>query len=109
MALQEEIGRAIRRRRERLGMSQAELGHAIKRSTQAVGKIERGKTGPTYETLQLIATALGSPVRDFFPAEDQVEDDVTGRIVARLNALSLLERAWIEDILSAILRGARSG
>jgi len=106
MSLQEEVGRAIRRHREHRGLSQAHLAEAIGRSLQSVGKIERGRSAPTFDTLEAISRVLATPVRDFFPTADPGEDESIGRVVALLAPLSPAERAWAEGVLAAMLRRA---
>ncbi|SMF84126.1 DNA-binding transcriptional regulator, XRE-family HTH domain [Tistlia consotensis] len=104
MSLKAELGRAIRHHRERTGLTQLQLGEAIGRSLQAVGNIERGKSFPELETLEAIAHALDTPVREFFPREDPKSEDAMERILARVTALSPGEREWLDAVLAAILR-----
>jgi transcriptional regulator with XRE-family HTH domain len=102
--LKEEVGRAIRRRREALGLSQADLAEAIGRSIQSVGEIERGRSAPTFETLDAIAGVLGAPVRDFFPGHPEVQEDANSRLLGLIAPLGPEERAWVERVLAAVLR-----
>jgi len=104
MALQMEVGRAIRKHRERRGMSQTVLAEAIGRSLQSVGKIERGRSAPTFETLQAMSRVLATPVRDFFPSAGDEQDEVSGRVSELLSHLSPSERTWVEGVLIAMLR-----
>jgi len=106
--LKADVGAAIRRHRELLGLSQADLAEAIGRSIQALGEIERGRSAPSFETLEAISRVLGTPVRDFFPGHPEVREDDgpagAGRVLALLLPLSPQERAWVERVLVALLR-----
>lgn len=53
-----KIGRRIREVRQRLGISLEDLGELSEISWTSIGKIERGVSSPTAETLVRIATAL---------------------------------------------------
>ena len=106
MGLQQELGRQVRLHRERSGLSQVDLAEAIGRSVQMLGRIERGKSAPSLDTLEEIARVLQTPVRDFFgsgPAEAGA-----GRIVQRLAGLSPAEIEWIDNLVAAALGRPRA-
>jgi transcriptional regulator with XRE-family HTH domain len=52
-------GLLIRTLREEADLSRVELGHAIGRSEQLIGAIERGTRRPTRKSIAGIASALG--------------------------------------------------
>ncbi|MEU6482530.1 helix-turn-helix transcriptional regulator [Streptomyces sp. NPDC046887] len=54
-----ELGRAVRERRESLGMTQEELARAAGLRQPAVARFEGGGTMPTLPLLERIAAALG--------------------------------------------------
>jgi HTH-type transcriptional regulator/antitoxin HipB len=54
-----ELGEQIRRLREGLGISQAELGRRIGSTQPAIARLEAGRVSPTLETLDRVAAALG--------------------------------------------------
>jgi transcriptional regulator with XRE-family HTH domain len=58
----------VRHHRERVGLTQAELADRIGKALETVGSIERGKSAPSFETLNDLSEALGVPVREFFGA-----------------------------------------
>jgi len=88
-------------------MSQADLAEAIGRSLQTVGKIERGKSAPSFETLQALGRVLEVPVSAFFQIgpHEAGADDALARIVGRLAPLPPEKLAWIETVIAAALRG----
>ncbi|MBN9613725.1 MAG: helix-turn-helix transcriptional regulator [Actinobacteria bacterium] len=53
-----EIGRRIRAARHELGISLEDLGELAEVNWTTIGKIERGASSPTVESLIRIATAL---------------------------------------------------
>lgn len=53
-----EIGRRIRETRQRLGISLEDLGELSEIGWTSIGRIERGVSSPTAETLVRLATAL---------------------------------------------------
>lgn len=54
-----KIGELVRATRLRLGISQEDLGELAEINWTSIGKIERGVSSPTVETLVRLATALG--------------------------------------------------
>ena len=85
-------------------MSQVDLAEAIGRSVQMVGRIERGRSAPSFETLEDIARVLQTPVQDFFASMEvrPVEAHIT-RITHRLSALNTDELGWIEQLITMAL------
>ena len=109
MGLKQELGRQVRRHRERTGLSQVDLAEAIGRSVQMVGRIERGKSAPSLDTLEEIARVLETPVRDFFGAEEPGEgEEGVSRIMHRLSGLNHDEVEWIDHVVAAALRRPRA-
>lgn len=60
------VGRRIRERREQLGLSLREVAARSGLSLNAISRIERGDNSPTVASLQVIATALGVRITEFF-------------------------------------------
>ncbi len=59
-----ELGDAIRRRRDKLGMSQEQFSEVVDCHRNFVGRVERGQQNPTIDTLVRIAKALDCTVRE---------------------------------------------
>lgn len=53
------IARHLHIARTRLGWSQVELGERAGVTSRTIGRVERGTTSPTLETLRRLAVALG--------------------------------------------------
>jgi two-component system chemotaxis response regulator CheY len=63
------IGQKIRSFRERLTITQAQLGHMVYVSENAIGNYESGRRNPNIEILKQIADALKVEINDFFEEE----------------------------------------
>ena len=61
-----EIGEAIKRRRQELGLSQERLAEMLNVSYQQVQRYESGANKLNVENIQIIANLLGLPVTFFF-------------------------------------------
>ncbi|MFC1453393.1 helix-turn-helix domain-containing protein [Verrucomicrobiota bacterium] len=59
-----ELGAAIRRRRQELGLSQEQFAEVVDCHRNFVGRIERGQQNPTVDTLVRIANGLKCKVVD---------------------------------------------
>jgi transcriptional regulator with XRE-family HTH domain len=67
--LQAEFCRAVRLRREALGMNQGELAALAETTQSFISDIERGRRGPSLETVQKICKALKLRVKLSFRAD----------------------------------------
>jgi len=56
--LAKQIGRAARAARSALGWSQADVAHRLELSSEFYGRLERGVTLPSVETLRRLAVEL---------------------------------------------------
>jgi transcriptional regulator with XRE-family HTH domain len=63
------VGGRIRAARRAKGMSQLALAERSELSADFIGKVERGTTSPSLESLQAIATALNVPLGELFVGE----------------------------------------
>lgn len=83
-----ELGDLVRKHRERLGLSQAELGRAVGVSQATIDKIESGRT-TLSRFLPRIAARLGIPQRELAPftgaQPPPPEEDYSGRERAYLH------------------------
>nr|WP_243752605.1 helix-turn-helix transcriptional regulator [Leucobacter ruminantium] len=82
-----KIGRRVRSVRQRLGISLEDLGELSEISWTSIGKIERGASSPTAETLVRIATALEVDPGSFLAG---LTSDDYGRRAHRFSARDLI-------------------
>ncbi|MFF9393565.1 helix-turn-helix domain-containing protein [Streptomyces griseoluteus] len=59
-SLEELVGRAVRERRGKTGMTQVRLAELSGMTQAAVSRLEHGKCMPTFPLLERISTAFGS-------------------------------------------------
>jgi predicted transcriptional regulator len=69
------LGRAIRLRREELGVSQQDLGFEVGHDQSWISHIENGRTNPAYGTVDRIARALGWPLSRLVALAESVETE----------------------------------
>ena len=67
------IGREVKACRKRLDITITELADATGLSTGMLSKIENGATSPSLTTLEVLATALGVPISNFFTRYEQTK------------------------------------
>ncbi len=58
------LGKSIREKREKMGISQEQLGKLANCHRTYVGMVERGEKNITVLNMQKFAQALGVPLRD---------------------------------------------
>jgi transcriptional regulator with XRE-family HTH domain len=79
------VGRNIRTARKAQGLSQMVLAERSNLSADFIGKVERGTTSPSIESLKAIATALNLPLGDLFAGE--LEGDASQEVLMKLIGL----------------------
>ena len=67
MGSKEEIGKNIKKAREKLGYTQEEVAKKAGMNTNYFARIERGIARASYEKLESIAKALKIKASDIFP------------------------------------------
>jgi transcriptional regulator with XRE-family HTH domain len=101
-----QYGALVRHHRERRGLTQAVLAERTDRSLELIGRIERGAAAPSLETIEAIARALKTPIRDFFGVgEFAVTSEAAplASLVRRLAMLPVTELAWVDRLLTAAM------
>ena len=71
---QVELGKRIRRARERVGMSQEALAEALERDQKAVSEYETGKRKLPATDIPAFASILGVPFAYFFEGEFHLDE-----------------------------------
>jgi transcriptional regulator with XRE-family HTH domain len=72
--LEESIGREVKRFREKLGLTIAELAKGAGMSAGMLSKIENGATSPSLSSLQALSRALQVPVTSLFRGFEEIRD-----------------------------------
>lgn len=107
MSLKQTIGANIRHYRKAEGLTQAQLAERVDLSTDMIGKIERGLTGPSYEKVEVLAQVLNVPEAALFsPTVMTLPTGERGRLLKKINIhLSRLNEeqlAQAEKVLAAL-------
>lgn len=93
------LGEKLRRLREKLGMTQAELGAQAGVSAALIGQVELGRVSPSLKTINKIASALGvSPC--YLVLDSHGLDELLPAMSQELR--SLLEDPSVQMLLSAV-------
>ena len=64
------FGKRLRKFRRNKDLTQEQLAEAVGVSVDFVSQIERGVNGPSFDTLQKLATVLEVQVEEFFRTSD---------------------------------------
>jgi transcriptional regulator with XRE-family HTH domain len=70
METKERLGLRLKAIRKQKGLTQGELAERIGRSMDAVSNLERGKSLPSFETIELLCQVLEIPLKQLFDFED---------------------------------------
>jgi transcriptional regulator with XRE-family HTH domain len=115
MSLQQRFAARVRGIRRKRGLTQQQLAERIERSTNAVSALERGVSLPTFETIERLAEALDTPVREFFDTNgvdsDPKREALLTAMITTARALSVDDLALalaILDLMAQRVDGKRS-
>lgn len=97
-----ELGKQIRERRKKLGLSQEELAEKLGVGHQALSRIEQGKMAPKMERLPLLAKSLKCSIADLFRFGEEESGDYTERISDLLASLPNKKREFIYEHLASL-------
>ena len=106
--LKVQVGNLVRHHRETVGITQANLAERTERSVQLIGRIERGDTAPSFETLEAIAGALNVDVRDLFGVGDyaagqEIDNGPLSRLIGKVAKLDADDLEWITSLVELAL------
>lgn len=105
--LRKLFGSSLRRCRTARGLTQAGLAEATGLSLEMIGRLERGQTTPSFETLSTITSVLRLPIGALFGAEPTRDDSERGRLLGRIDRLLAetpdKELLRVEKVLAALL------
>lgn len=97
----------VRHQRKQRGWSQDELAERARRSVEMINRVERGRTAPSLETLERLASAFEVPVRDMFQIGNHAvvagRDDALVRLIGRVSGLSSEDLAWVDELVRVAL------
>ncbi len=86
MTLKEIFGSNLRHYRKARRVTQAQLAEQADLSTEMIGRIERGTTAPSFETIERLTKALEIPEAVLFsPAMLTVPAGERGQLLQKIN------------------------
>jgi transcriptional regulator with XRE-family HTH domain len=97
MDIKHRVGLRIRAIRKRRGLTQEALGERAGRSADTISALERGKSLPSFETLERLAVELNVPIKDFFDFED--DDAASPKRAALVATITDVARSLTYDAL----------
>lgn len=86
--LKELFGSSLRQCRRARGLTRAQLAEATELSLEMVGRLERGRTAPSFDTIAALANALKVPAAALFGAKP------TGLRAKGANFWTVLTGCW---------------
>lgn len=104
--LKQRFGSLVAAHRKRVGWTQRQLAEAAELSDDMVARVEMGRTGVSFDTIEKLANALHVDPAEFFTtelAQGAFKGTQHGKLIGRLAALRPEEVAWLERIVEAIL------
>jgi transcriptional regulator with XRE-family HTH domain len=110
--LRKLFGASLRQRRRSRGLTQAQLAEAADLSLEMIGRVERGLTAPSFETIAGLISALRIAPAELFGAEPTDREgerrEIIGRISQLLASASDAQVRQAERVLNALIRDERS-
>ena len=108
MELKELFGTSLRQCRRAHRLTQAQLAEATDLSLEMIGRLERGLTSPSFETVAALASALQIAPAELFGGQPSTitgeRREVLDRINRALASTSDRELKRAERVLTALLR-----
>lgn len=103
MSLKDRVASRIKTIRKLRGLTQEQLAQRTDRTVFAISQLERGRSLPSFETLERLSAALEVPVRDFFD-EDSEAEGMSAQRLGLTTELADRVRSMADDQLAATLR-----
>jgi transcriptional regulator with XRE-family HTH domain len=97
-----EFGKEVRARRKACGLTQGQLAEASSLSEEWVRRIERGVGAPSFDAIEALAHALGSPIAELFKPTTLRSGGML-RVNRVLATLSDAELEWVESVIKTAM------
>ena len=98
-----DVGREIKQKRERKGMTQEQLAYIIDRDPRTVMYHENDGQHPSLNAFYQMVTMFGISVDEYFYPDMSADEAAKKRINIQLNSLSENELRLVEGIINAII------
>ena len=97
------IGLAIKKAREREGMTQEQLRYIVNRDPRTIMYHENDEQHPSLNAFYQMVTMFGISVDEYFYPDMGADEAAKKRINIQLNSLSESELRLVEGIINAII------
>lgn len=104
--LNDLFGAQVRHYRNKAGLNQTQLAERVGVTTEMIGKIERGTSGTSFNTIDKLCRELRVPPNALFPSQELSEINERGPLgdlVAKLSKLNEEEIEWVSRLLKEAL------
>ncbi len=104
--LKQRFGQLVAAHRRRLGWTQRKLAEASDLDEDTIGRIEIGRRGVSFSTIEKLAAALHVDPAELFTAElpGSVLQRGTGDLTAKFAALRAEDVIWLSGVIDAALK-----
>lgn len=102
--LRKRFGRLVSAHRRQQQMTQDQLAECADLSVDMISRIEAGKSGASFATIDKLATALKVDPAEFFSAKSALTRPRITKIVTRLARLTDDDLKWLDGVLEAVLK-----
>jgi len=105
--LKKRFGRLVSAARRAKGMTRQQLSEAAQLSIEMISRIENGRSGARFETVERLASALAVDVSELFGTPSKSDVPIRPALVnvsARLARLSDKDLEWVDQLLDTALR-----
>lgn len=103
-----DMGRAIKKAREREGMTQEQLGFIIDRDPRTVMYHENDGQHPSLNVFYQLTTMFGISVDQYFYPDTSADDACKKRIDIMLKSLDESELHLVEELIRAVVNNKTS-
>ena len=103
-----DMGRAIKKAREREGMTQEQLGFIIDRDPRTVMYHENDGQHPSLNVFYQLTTMFGISVDQYFYPDTSADDACKKRIDIMLKSLDESELHLVEELVRAVVNNKTS-
>lgn len=104
--LKQRFGQLVAAHRRRLGWTQRKLAEAAELDEDTIGRIELGRRGVSFGTIEKLAKALQIDPAELFTSElpGTALHRTAGDLTAKLASLRAEDHVWIGGIIDAALK-----
>lgn len=103
MNLKDRVASRIKTIRKLRRLTQDQLAQRVDRTVFAISQLERGKSLPSFETLERLSVALEVPLKDFFD-DDSEAAGMSPHRLSLTTAVADRVRLMADDQIEATLR-----